>query len=94
MKENWKHIVEQHLAASRAGWIAARTQSSTHTNRGRRNLFLVCLFSSTTILTIKLYGAYEKRSSFDLVVAVLLWGVLAPFLAWWRFRRKARRTSS
>jgi len=94
MKENWKHIVEQNLAAGRAGWIAARTQSSKHTDLGRRNLFLVCLLSSTTILTVNLYIAYEKGSSLDLVVAALLWGVLAPLLAWWRFRRKARRTSS
>ena len=94
MTGTWKRIAEQHLAASRAGRNAAQAQFSNRTDLGRRNLFIVCLVSSLVVLGVGIYGAYKKGSSSEMVVVVLLWGALVPFLYWWRFRRKARRTSS
>ena len=94
MKERWKHIAGQYLTAFQAGRTAARTGFSGRTDFGRRNLLLACLISSTGVLAVDLYRAYQRGSFSEVVVVVLLWGVLAPFLAWWFLRRKARRTSS
>jgi hypothetical protein len=53
-----------------------------------RTQFYVVIFACCVTAAIQLFFAYRNRSAIDAAIAIFIWLVFAPTLAWYCFARK------